>query len=137
MKVISIEEKPLNPKSNYAVPGLYYYDNSVIDIANEIKPSDRGEYEITDINRHYLSQGLLDVKILTKGSVWLDTGTIKSLMQANQYVQVVEERQGRKIGCIEEAAFFSGFINSEQLIKLADPLVKSGYGKYLIELANQ
>ena len=133
-KVVSIEEKPLKPKSNFAVPGLYYYDNSVIDVAKEMKPSARGEYEITDINKYYLSKGLLDVKILTKGSVWLDTGTIKSLMQANQYVQVVEERQGRKIGCIEEAAFFSGFINSEQLLKLADPLVKSGYGEYLKEL---
>ena len=136
-KVISIEEKPFKPKSNFAVPGLYYYDNSVIDVAKEMKPSTRGEYEITDINKYYLNKGLLDVKILTKGSVWLDTGTIKSLMQANQYVQVVEERQGRKIGCIEEAAFFSGFINSEQLLKLADPLVKSGYGEYLIDLVNQ
>jgi len=136
-KVVSIEEKPIKPKSNFAVPGLYYYDNSVIDVAKEMKPSARGEYEITDINKYYLSKGLLDVKILTRGSVWLDTGTIKSLMQANQYVQVVEERQGRKIGCIEEAAFFSGFINSEQLLKLADPLVKSGYGEYLIDLANQ
>ena len=136
-KVVSIEEKPIKPKSNFAVPGLYYYDNSVIDVAKEMKPSARGEYEITDINKYYLSKGLLDVKILTKGSVWLDTGTIKSLMQANQYVQVVEERQGRKIGCIEEAAFFSGFINTEQLLKLADPLVKSGYGEYLIDLVNQ
>ena len=136
-KVVSIEEKPIKPKSNFAVPGLYYYDNSVIDVAKKMKPSARGEYEITDINKYYLSKGLLDVKILTKGSVWLDTGTIKSLMQANQYVQVVEERQGRKIGCIEEAAFFSGFINSEQLLKLADPLLKSGYGEYLIDLANQ
>ena len=126
-KVVSIEEKPLKPKSNFAVPGLYYYDNSVIDVAKEMKPSARGEYEITDINKYYLSKGLLDVKILTKGSVWLDTGTIKSLMQANQYVQVVEERQGRKIGCIEEAAFFSGFINSEQLLKLADPLLTVSY----------
>ena len=136
-KVVSIEEKPIKPKSNFAVPGLYYYDNSVIDVAKEMKPSARGEYEITDINKYYLSKGLLDVKILTKGSVWLDTGTIKSLMQANQYVQVVEERQGRKIGCIEDGAFFSGFINSEQLLKLADPLLKSGYGEYLIDLANQ
>ena len=135
--MISIEEKPLNPKSNFAVPGLYYYDNSVIDVAKNIKPSKRGEYEITDINKHFLKQGLLDVKILTRGSVWLDTGTIKSLMQANQYVQVVEERQGRKIGCIEEAAYFSGFINKEQLLKLAKPLIKSGYGEYLIQLANQ
>ena len=135
-KAISIEEKPQNPKSNYAVPGLYYYDNSVIDVAKEIKPSARGEFEITDVNKHYLEKSKLEVKILSKGSVWLDTGTIKSLMQANQYVQVIEERQGRKIGCIEEAAFFSGFINKEQLIKLANPLTKSGYGEYLIGLAN-
>jgi len=135
-KAISIEEKPKNPKSNYAVPGLYYYDNSVIDVAKGIKPSARGEFEITDVNKHYLEKSKLEVKILSKGSVWLDTGTIKSLMQANQYVQVIEERQGRKIGCIEEAAFFSGFINKEQLIKLANPLIKSGYGEYLIGLAN-
>jgi len=135
-KAISLEEKPLVPKSNYAIPGLYYYDNSVVEVAKKITPSDRGEYEITDVNKYYLDKGLLDVKVLTKGSVWLDTGTIKSLMQANQYVQVVEERQGRKIGCIEEAAYFSGFINKEQLLKLAEPLIKSGYGKYLIDLAN-
>ena len=135
-KAISIEEKPQAPKSNYAVPGLYYYDNSVIDVAKEIKPSARGEFEITDVNKHYLEKSKLEVKILSKGSVWLDTGTIKSLMQANQYVQVIEERQGRKIGCIEEAAFFSGFINKEQLIRLANPLIKSGYGEYLIGLAN-
>ena len=135
-KAISIEEKPQSPKSNYAVPGLYYYDNSVIDVAKGIKPSVRGEFEITDVNKHYLEKSKLEVKILSKGSVWLDTGTIKSLMQANQYVQVIEERQGRKIGCIEEAAFFSGFINKEQLIKLANPLIKSGYGEYLIGLAN-
>ena len=135
-KAISIEEKPKNPKSNYAVPGLYYYDNSVVDVAKGIKPSARGEFEITDVNKHYLEKSKLEVKILSKGSVWLDTGTIKSLMQANQYVQVIEERQGRKIGCIEEAAFFSGFINKEQLIKLANPLIKSGYGEYLIRLAN-
>ena len=135
-KAISIEEKPQTPKSNYAVPGLYYYDNSVIDVAKVIKPSARGEFEITDVNKHYLEKSKLEVKILSKGSVWLDTGTIKSLMQANQYVQVIEERQGRKIGCIEEAAFFSGFINKEQLIRLANPLIKSGYGEYLIGLAN-
>ena len=135
-KAISIEEKPQTPKSNYAVPGLYYYDNSVIDVAKGIKPSARGEFEITDVNKYYLEKSKLEVKILSKGSVWLDTGTIKSLMQANQYVQVIEERQGRKIGCIEEAAFFSGFINKEQLIKLANPLIKSGYGEYLIGLAN-
>jgi len=136
-KAISLEEKPLKPKSNYAVPGLYFYDNSVIDIAKKIKPSARGEYEITDINKYYLSQGKLDVKVLSKGSVWLDTGTINSLMQANQYVQVVEERQGRKIGCIEEAAYYSGFINKDQLLKLAEPLRKSGYGDYLLSIANQ
>ena len=136
-KAISLEEKPLLPKSNYAVPGLYFYDNSVIDIAKKIKPSSRGEYEITDINKYYLSQGKLDVKVLSKGSVWLDTGTINSLMQANQYVQVVEERQGRKIGCIEEAAYYSKFINKDQLLKLAEPLRKSGYGDYLLTIANQ
>ena len=136
-KAISLEEKPLSPKSNYAVPGLYFYDNSVIDIAKKIKPSARGEYEITDINKYYLSHGKLDVKVLSKGSVWLDTGTINSLMQANQYVQVVEERQGRKIGCIEEAAYYSGFINKDQLLKLAEPLIKSGYGDYLVSIANQ
>jgi glucose-1-phosphate thymidylyltransferase len=136
-KAISLEEKPLSPKSNYAIPGLYFYDNSVIDIAKKIKPSARGEYEITDINKYYLSKGKLDVKVLSKGSVWLDTGTINSLMQANQYVQVVEERQGRKIGCIEEAAYYSGFINKDQLLKLAEPLIKSGYGDYLVSIANQ
>ena len=136
-KAISLEEKPIMPKSNYAVPGLYFYDNSVIDIAKKIKPSKRGEYEITDINKYYLSQGRLDVKVLSKGSVWLDTGTISSLMQANQYVQVVEERQGRKIGCIEEAAYYSKFISKDQLFKLAEPLRKSGYGDYLLSIANQ
>ena len=110
-KAISLEEKPLSPKSNYAIPGLYFYDNSVIDVAKKIKPSARGEYEITDINKYYLSKGKLDVKVLSKGSVWLDTGTINSLMQANQYVQVVEERQGRKIGCIEEAAYYLSLIH--------------------------
>ena len=136
-KAISLEEKPLSPKSNYAIPGLYFYDNSVIDVAKKIKPSARGEYEITDINKYYLSQEKLDVKVLSKGSVWLDTGTINSLMQANQYVQVVEQRQGRKIGCIEEAAYYSGFINKDQLLKLAEPLIKSGYGDYLVSIANQ
>ena len=136
-KAISLEEKPLSPRSNYAIPGLYFYDNSVIDVAKKIKPSARGEYEITDINKYYLSKGKLDVKVLSKGSVWLDTGTINSLMQANQYVQVVEERQGRKIGCIEEAAYYSGFINKDQLLKLAEPLIKSGYGDYLVSIANQ
>ena len=134
--VISLEEKPEIPKSNYAVPGLYYYDNSVINIAKSIKPSKRGEYEITDINKEYLRQKKLEVKLLGRGSVWLDTGTFKSLMQANQYVQVIEQRQGRKIGCIEEAAYRMGYINDKQLTKLAKPLLKSGYGEYLLNLIN-
>ena len=134
--VISLEEKPEIPKSNYAVPGLYYYDNSVINIAKSIKPSKRGEYEITDINKEYLRQKNLEVKLLGRGSVWLDTGTFKSLMQANQYVQVIEQRQGRKIGCIEEAAYRMGYINDKQLTKLAKPLLKSGYGQYLLNLIN-
>ena len=133
-KAISLEEKPKKPKSNYAIPGLYYYDNSVIDIAKQIKPSARGEYEITDINKEYLKQKRLEVKLLARGSVWLDTGTFQSLMQANQYIQVIEERQGRKIGCIEEAAYKMGFINSSQLLSIAEPLRKSGYGDYLIKL---
>ena len=131
---MSLEEKPESPKSNYAVPGLYYYDNSVIEVAKNIKPSERGEYEITDINKEYLRQKKLEVKILGRGSVWLDTGTFPSLMQANQYVQVIEERQGRKIGCIEEAAYRMGFINKDQLMSIAEPLRKSGYGEYLINL---
>ena len=134
--VISLEEKPEIPKSNYAVPGLYYYDNSVINIAKSIKPSKRGEYEITDINKEYLRQKNLEVKLLGRGSVWLDTGTFKSLMQANQYVQVIEQRQGRKIGCIEEAAYRMGYINDKQLTKLAKPLLKSGYVEYLLNLIN-
>ncbi len=133
-KAISLEEKPKQPKSNYAIPGLYYYDNSVVDIAKQIKPSARGEYEITDINKEYLKQKRLEVKLLARGSVWLDTGTFQSLMQANQYIQVIEERQGRKIGCIEEAAYKMGFINSSQLLSIAEPLRKSGYGDYLIKL---
>ena len=133
-RVLSLEEKPESPKSNYAVPGLYYYDNSVIEVAKNIKPSERGEYEITDINKEYLRQKKLEVKILGRGSVWLDTGTFPSLMQANQYVQVIEERQGRKIGCIEEAAYRMGFINKDQLMSIAKPLRKSGYGEYLINL---
>ena len=133
-KVLSIEEKPVIPKSSYAVPGLYYYDNSVIDIAKNISPSKRGEYEITDVNKAFLEKNQLDVRLLGRGSVWLDTGTFESLMQANQYVQVIEERQGRKIGCIEEAAFRMGFINKEQILKLASKFSKSGYGKYLIDL---
>lgn len=133
-RVLSLEEKPESPKSNYAVPGLYYYDNSVIEVAKNIKPSERGEYEITDVNKEYLRQKKLEVKILGRGSVWLDTGTFPSLMQANQYVQVIEERQGRKIGCIEEAAYRMGFINKDQLMSIAEPLRKSGYGEYLINL---
>ena len=133
-KAISIEEKPLKPKSNFAVPGIYFYDNKVVNIAKNIKPSDRGELEITDINRVYLNQEKLSVRILDKGTAWLDTGTFNSLMQASQFVQVIEERQGLKIGCIEEIAFKRGFINREQLNKLAEPLIKSGYGKYLQQL---
>jgi glucose-1-phosphate thymidylyltransferase len=133
-KAISIEEKPAHPKSNYAVPGLYFYDNSVIDIAKNLKPSARNEYEITDVNREYLKQGRLKVGILDKGTAWLDTGTFASLMQAGQFVQVIEERQGLKIGCIEEIAFRKNFIDKQQLRQLAEPLVKSGYGKYLLSL---
>jgi len=134
---LSLEEKPKNPKSNYAVPGLYYYDNSVVEIAKNIQPSARGEYEITDVNKEYLRQGRLDVKVLGRGVVWLDTGTFASLMQANQYVQVIEERQGRKIGCIEEAAYRMGYINDEQLLAVAEPFRKNGYGEYLVKLANK
>ena len=130
-KVVSLEEKPTNPKSNYAVPGLYYYDNSVVEIAKNIKPSSRGEYEITDVNKEFLKRGKLDVRVLGRGSAWLDTGTFSSLMQANQYVQVIEERQGRKIGCIEEAAYRMGYIDDNDLMKIAEPLSKSGYGDYL------
>ncbi len=131
---LSIEEKPLKPKSNYAVPGLYFYNNSVVQIAKNIKPSPRGEYEITDINREYLQQGKLKVGVLSRGTAWLDTGTFNSLMQAGQFVQVIEERQGLKIGCIEEIAFQMKFIDSEQLKKVAEPLLKSGYGEYLLGL---
>lgn len=136
-KVISIEEKPKQPKSNYAVPGLYFYDNNVVDIAKNLKPSARGEYEITDVNKEYLKQGKLKVGILDRGTAWLDTGTFASLMQAGQFVQVIEERQGLSIGCIEEVAFRMGYINKEQLKKLAEPLLKSGYGNYLMKLADQ
>ncbi len=134
---LSLEEKPKNPKSNYAVPGLYYYDNSVVEIAKNIQPSARGEYEITDVNKVYLREGRLDVKILGRGTTWLDTGTFQSLMQANQYVQMIEERQGRKIGCIEEAAYIMGYIDDTKLFEIAEPLRKSGYGEYLVKLANK
>jgi len=134
LKAISIEEKPIHPKSNYAVPGLYFYDNSVVEVAKNIKPSPRGEYEITDVNRYYLEQGKLKVGILSRGTAWLDTGTFASLIQASQFVQVIEERQGLKIGCIEELAYRNGFINRAQLEKIATPLLKSGYGTYLMNL---
>ena len=136
-KVISIEEKPANPKSNYAVPGLYFYDNSVVEIAKNIAPSPRGEYEITDVNKVYLEQGKLKVGVLSRGTAWLDTGTFNSLMQAGQFVQVIEERQGLKIGCIEEIAYRMGFITAEDLRAIAEPLLKSGYGQYLLKIINQ
>ncbi len=132
--VLSIEEKPVKPKSHYAVPGLYFYDNSVVEIAKNIAPSPRGEYEITDVNKEYLKQGKLKVGVLNRGTAWLDTGTFASLMQAGQFVQVIEERQGMKIGCIEEVAYRMGYINEEQLKTIAEPLVKSGYGQYLLNL---
>ncbi len=132
--VISIEEKPQHPKSDYAVPGLYFYDNSVVQIAKDIKPSPRGEYEITDVNKAYLAQGKLKVGVLSRGTAWLDTGTFTSLMQAGQFVQIIEERQGLKIGCIEEIAYRMGFIDAAQLKAVATPLLKSGYGEYLLKM---
>src|SRR5690606_23933526 len=134
-RVISIEEKPKQPKSNYAVPGLYFYDNEVVEIAKNMKPSARGELEITDINKEYLRRGKLKVGVFDRGTAWLDTGTIKSLMQAGQFIQVIEERQGMKIGAIEEVAYRMGYIDKEQLLQLAEPLVKSGYGEYLKRIA--
>ena len=133
-KVISIEEKPNKPKSNFAVPGIYFYDNDVAEIAKNLKPSPRGEYEITDVNKEYLKRGKSKVSELSRGTAWLDTGTFQSLIQAQQFVQVIEERQGLKIGCIEEVAYHKGFINAQQLRKIAQPLLKSGYGEYLMNL---
>ncbi|MGA2822776.1 MAG: glucose-1-phosphate thymidylyltransferase RfbA [Bacteroidales bacterium] len=136
LKAISIEEKPKHPKSNFAVPGLYFYDNSVLEVARNIKPSARGEYEITDVNRYYLEQGKLKVGVLSRGIAWLDTGTFGSLLQAAQFVEVIENRQGLKIGCIEEVAYRMNFIDRDQLEKIAQPLVKSGYGQYLLNMIN-
>ena len=134
MKAVSIEEKPLEPKSYYAVPGLYFYDNSVVEVAKNLQPSARGEYEITDVNKHYLKEGKLKVGVLDRGTAWLDTGTFDSLMQAGQFVQVIQERQGLNIGCIEKVAWRMKFINNQQLEELAEPLRKSGYGEYLLNL---
>jgi glucose-1-phosphate thymidylyltransferase len=135
-KVLSLEEKPSKPKSRYAVPGLYYYDNKVVNYAKDLKPSARGEYEITDLNKVYLDNGNLSVGIMQRGTAWLDTGTFESLAAASEFIRVIEQRQDYKIGCIEEVAYRKGFINKDQLKKLAEPLVKSGYGKYLLNLLN-
>lgn len=137
MEAVSIEEKPKVPKSNYAVPGLYFYDNSVIEVAKNLKPSARGEYEITDINKYYLAHNKLKVCKMDRGTAWLDTGTFKSLIDATQFVQVIQERQGLKVGCIEEVAYVMKFIDKEQLLKIAQPLLKSGYGQYLVNLVNK
>jgi len=136
-KVLSIEEKPAKPKSNFAVPGLYFYDNSVVKIAQNMKPSPRGELEITDVNKTYLAQGKLEVGVLDRGTAWLDTGTFDSLIQAGQFIEVIEKRQGLKIGCIEEVAYRLGFIDKAQLMKLGDKYMKSGYGAYLHTVANE